>query len=661
MTIIIGDVKGMLLKKVRSKLEIVLIIVVIFSFTISAEEIRMTNQSTEVERIQIGAAKTSELISGNTHFVGGHGPNNYSKIQDAIDNASDGDTIFVYSGIYYENIIVDKLLDIKGENKETTIIDGSKIDDIIRILTDEVTLTGFTLQNGGSSHVYAGIDILSNTNYISNNTISSNGVGIDLSNTEYNIIENNTIIDSSKNGMVLVNTNRSIIRNNSFFKNWGSSIEIVYSNNNNIIGNYFLFGYGISIYDSNSNLIKYNKFEATWSHGIEIISNNNIIVNNDFFHSGMYLRGEFYSNIINDNIVNNKPLIFLIGEENKFIDNAGQIFLIDCKNISISDQDLSYCSAGIFISYCDNCIIYNCSTIDNDVAGIEINFSSNITIENCYFFDSKFEGVSIESCNNVKIINNNFSYNGRDGIRQWKSSNLNISYNFFEFNDCGIYIFEILEGISISNNLFVNNEIGILSRYCYDIGNYFDNRFESNIIGISLGGESSQRIYNNIMYKNNLSGLSLSGVANSYITNNSIISNNITGVIIDSSSTQNKVFSNIIKDHISGIVIMKSDNNSIYGNVIEKNLNSVFLEEANDNIIRNNNIFFSPFPASFFNSYNTSWIGNYWNRPRFFKKCIFGVDIYWPGYPPGSPTITLLINFDYNPAAKPYDISISEM
>jgi len=36
--------------------------------------------------------------NGNTLYVGGSGPNNYTKIQDAIDNASNGDTVFVYSG-----------------------------------------------------------------------------------------------------------------------------------------------------------------------------------------------------------------------------------------------------------------------------------------------------------------------------------------------------------------------------------------------------------------------------------------------------------------------------------------------------------------------------------------------------------------------------------
>ena len=33
---------------------------------------------------------------GNTLYVGGNGSNNYTKIQDAIDDASDGDTVFVY-------------------------------------------------------------------------------------------------------------------------------------------------------------------------------------------------------------------------------------------------------------------------------------------------------------------------------------------------------------------------------------------------------------------------------------------------------------------------------------------------------------------------------------------------------------------------------------
>ena len=65
-------------------------------------------------------------INRGTLYVGGGGSGNYSKIQDAIDNASSGDTVFVYndSSPYYENVVVYKLINLIGEDKETTIIDG---------------------------------------------------------------------------------------------------------------------------------------------------------------------------------------------------------------------------------------------------------------------------------------------------------------------------------------------------------------------------------------------------------------------------------------------------------------------------------------------------------------------------------------------------------
>ena len=48
--------------------------------------------------------------SGNTLYVGGSGPGNYTSIQEAIDNSEDGDTVFVYddSSPYYENLVIEK-------------------------------------------------------------------------------------------------------------------------------------------------------------------------------------------------------------------------------------------------------------------------------------------------------------------------------------------------------------------------------------------------------------------------------------------------------------------------------------------------------------------------------------------------------------------------
>ena len=51
-------------------------------------------------------------------------PGSRGYIQDLIDNASSGDTIYIPSGIYYESIVIDKSITLVGEDKNTTIIDA---------------------------------------------------------------------------------------------------------------------------------------------------------------------------------------------------------------------------------------------------------------------------------------------------------------------------------------------------------------------------------------------------------------------------------------------------------------------------------------------------------------------------------------------------------
>ena len=59
---------------------------------------------------QIELKNFVESTRGNILYVGGNGSGNYTKIQDAVDNASSGDTIFVYNGTYYEHIAINKQL-----------------------------------------------------------------------------------------------------------------------------------------------------------------------------------------------------------------------------------------------------------------------------------------------------------------------------------------------------------------------------------------------------------------------------------------------------------------------------------------------------------------------------------------------------------------------
>ena len=114
--------------------------------------------------INLEKQSTKPLSFGSILYVGGNGSGNYTKIQDAIDNTSDGDTVFVYNGTYFENLIVNQSINLIGENKETTVIDGKNIDNVIKINIEYTWVEDFSIRNSGNGSYLtsAGINIFSN-------------------------------------------------------------------------------------------------------------------------------------------------------------------------------------------------------------------------------------------------------------------------------------------------------------------------------------------------------------------------------------------------------------------------------------------------------------------------------------------------------------------
>ena len=67
-------------------------------------------------------------------------------IQDAIDTANESDTIYVHSGTYNENLVIDKAITITGENKENVII-RSTTAHTIKINSNNVVISSCTIKN----------------------------------------------------------------------------------------------------------------------------------------------------------------------------------------------------------------------------------------------------------------------------------------------------------------------------------------------------------------------------------------------------------------------------------------------------------------------------------------------------------------------------------
>ena len=137
--------------------------------------------------------------SGKTIYVDDNGGADYTRIQDAVDAASNGDTIYVFNGTYYENVVINKSLYLTGENKNSTIIDGCGTNDVVSVNADLVYIKEFTIQNGERG-IFSNN---SNNIEISNNIIRDNGHGIWFCYSKYSSIKTNTILNNNHNGIFL--------------------------------------------------------------------------------------------------------------------------------------------------------------------------------------------------------------------------------------------------------------------------------------------------------------------------------------------------------------------------------------------------------------------------------------------------------------------------
>ena len=225
--------------------------------------------------------KTLPTSRGNWLYVGGSGPGNYTKIQDAIDNASDGDTVFVYSGNYQKGMIrVNKTINLRGEDKNTTVIDGCRQNYVFKLYDVDfaelfIEIKGFTIQNA----MWAGIGIFSYNNTISGNIIQNNEAGIALSWAGNNLIYGNVIRKNSfgirtSSSYVLNNKiERNIIENNSYglnIKEWADHTIVQY---NNIINN---SDYGIVVNSCHNTVVEKNNIFGNHQNAYFIIYFNSL-------------------------------------------------------------------------------------------------------------------------------------------------------------------------------------------------------------------------------------------------------------------------------------------------------------------------------------------------------------------------------------------------
>ncbi len=483
--------------------------------------------------IMVGNARAETIT------VNDDGGADYSTISAAIDASNINDTINVKSGVYYEQILISKSLSLLGEDKETTVINGSGFDLVVNISSDNVIFSGFTI-SGPHIIEKGGILLESSKNCsISNLKIHGNFCGIHLINTNDSYIENNEFYDNDL-GIFSTSSNHNLIKNNNFNHD---PLRLVFSNNNTIRNNMINESY-ITLIESSDNIIHNNSIEYGGGILLERYSNNNTVEKNSCLYigssagisiqaasngnkilennlsygkfDGIHVSGSAQNNFTN-NIINSNSRYGIYSINSPYWSNGKNEFFSNILN-----------NNGIgFVLSTQTDVIYSSNIVNNEnvhfyydlhgsrdnpivIEGFELSESNTtnlgkITLVNSSYViirnnnltnnsrlvvvgsDFSCSGIHVYGSNNITIINNHISKN-QFGIDISYSKYITIFNNLITENLCGVRLLKFSENITIHTNNIIDNRKGFILDYTYNstiYNNRIINYSEENYISYS--------------------------------------------------------------------------------------------------------------------------------------------------------------------------------
>ena len=567
-------------------------------------------------------------------------------IQAAMDAASEGDTIIVYNGTYYENVNINKQLTLEGVGMP--IINAGWSGSAIDVGADGCTVDGFYVTGG-----WDGIAVESNNNLIKNNIASGTSEGIRLSYSSYNNITENTISDNDEGINLCYSNNNNNITNNIISSNFNEGIRLHGGNNNTLTGNTVSNndeGILIEYYNSGNNKLRNNTLQGNVY---------NIAV-------GGWSLPDYHQDIDTSNTVNGKPIYYWVEEKDKTIGgstDAGYVALISCNNIVVKDLDLtnngegillvntttstlqdntiSNCGTGIGLTYSSNNNDIEDNTLSNNHNGIFI-FGSNNTLAGNDLLDNSYRSIDVNGFakdyynNQIDITN---SINGKpvyyyfdqeDKVIEYLDtchltlafcSNITLKSN--TVNDGDGIVLKLSDNGSITGCTISSNNVDGIYMYYSDDTTIADNNIRDNSRdGIFIGASNNNNVTGNDVL-NNDDGIDIIFSSNNTLSNNTLNSNS-DGISLHSSNdnilSDNEVSDNDDPDYIesTGIDLEDSANNTISRNNVSNSDVGIKLEDSSSNSIYHNNLMGNIDPAcdddgtnSWDNGYPSG--GNYWS------------------------------------------------
>ncbi len=285
----------------------------------------------------------------------------YQHIQDAIENATTENTIYLYKGIYTEHITIGKTLTITGEQKNSTIIDGEYAHTVMSIQADHVTITNLTIRNSGGYTNDTGIMINAKNSTIADCIVYQTKTGIHINKTQGNLVQN-CMLYTNGEGIYLDTSKNTNIERCSLFHN----------------------AIGLHLEFSSDMHITYTNFHT---NGLAVFGNNSTNITID-----------------NCNVSDNS-------------DNHGGIIFCFCSHIILEHNVFRHNGMGVNLGASHDVTITNCDFLLNTHFAIILRQESeNITISKCIITQNFRFGIYIIENSRCVLTENNIEKNTLEGL-----------------------------------------------------------------------------------------------------------------------------------------------------------------------------------------------------------------------------------------------------
>ena len=360
-------------------------------------------------------------LDGAILHVGGSGPGNFTIVQDAIDNATANDTIFIYSASspYNQIFNVTKPLHIIGEDKDTTIFLGRNFtmadEYVIKVQAPFVTIAELTIENSRT-----GINPNQHGRF-TNLLFSDVMLPLYLSGSSNNTIDDNLFVNqktsSENDGIYMYHANDNLIANNTMHFN-GDHV---------VVGIHLAYGFRNTISDNTL----FNCSIDAWQ--------------ND------YTRNTFVGNTING-----KTFVCLVNVSDTTVVDAAQVVLANCHHVTVTNITFMKQQLGVFIANSHACAVTGC-TFDQNYQAILVASSDNTTL----FFNTIRNILPSRGLNGYSV-----------GICLSGDTDTSVSRNSIVNNSVGLYL-EYCNGTMVSHNRFRNNQGFLKMMYIDSAGGVF--------------------------------------------------------------------------------------------------------------------------------------------------------------------------------------------